>query len=661
MDENKRIKAHIRKLVYGPVLILPVIAVFLIVALVIDEGAAKFLVILLGVALVFCIAWVLLMRRKSYGALIEYSEAISGDVVLQAENLPFPFVITDQDEKILWCNRAFLAMTGHDSGSLTELLPELAAQQGESASTTRVFAHEGRMYQLGTSTFSADDTLRARYFIDDTDRIMAVQKAQEKMPVRAEIYVDNYDEVMASVETVRQSLLAAIIERKLNKYFGQYGGILNKLEKDKYVAVLNNKALQDIEKNHFSILEEIKSVSVGNAISPTLSIGVGLNGESLNEDAALCRMAMDLCLGRGGDQAIIRTAEDTRYYGGKSHGQEKNTRVKARIKAQALKELFMTKDQILVMGHSLPDIDALGAAAGIYRVARGMAKKVHIVLEEETSSIRPMAQRFRNNTEYPEDLFIKGSRALELLDENTAVVVVDVNKPSYTECPELIQRSNCIVVLDHHRQGEEAIAKATLSYIEPYASSASEMVAEILQYMMVNVKLTVEEADAMYAGIVVDTNNFMNKTGVRTFEAAAYLRRNGADTARVRKMFREPMGDYQAKAETVRGVELVGDHYAFGVCNAEGLESPTIIAAQAANDLLNIIGVKASMVFTKFQDKVYISARSIDEVNVQLIMERLGGGGHLSIAGAQLKGCSVEEAMALVKETIQQMEEEGAI
>ena len=661
MEENKRIKAHIRRLVYGPVLILPVIAVFLIAALVINEAAAKFLVVLLGVAVVFCIVWVLLMRTKSYSALIEYSEAISGDVVLQAENLPFPFVITDPEEKILWCNRAFFAMTGRDSGSLTELLPELAALQGEGNSTAKVFAHEGRMYQLGTNTFSADDSLRARYFIDDTDRILAVQKAQEKMPVRAEVYIDNYDEVMGSVEQVRQSLLAAIIERKLNKYFGQYDGILNKLEKDKYVALLNNKALQDIEKNHFSILEEIKSVSVGNSISPTLSIGVGLNGSTLNEDAALCRMAMDLCLGRGGDQAIIRTTEDTRYYGGKSHGQEKNTRVKARIKAQALKELFMTKDQILVMGHSLPDIDALGAAAGIYRIARGMAKKVHIVLEEETSSIRPMAQRFRTNTEYPEDLFIKGSRALELLDENTAVVVVDVNKPSYTECPELIYRSNCIVVLDHHRQGEEAIAKATLSYIEPYASSASEMVAEILQYMMVNVKLTIEEADAMYSGIVVDTNNFMNKTGVRTFEAAAYLRRNGADTARVRKMFREPMEDYQAKAETVRNVELVGDHYAFGVCNAEGLESPTIIAAQAANDLLNIVGVKASMVFTKFQDKIYISARSIDEVNVQLIMERLGGGGHLSIAGAQLKGCTIEEAMAIVKETIQQMEEEGAI
>ena len=661
MEDNKRIKSHIRRLVYGPLLTLPIIAVFAVTALIVNEDAAKYLVILFGAVLIFCVAWVLLMRTKSFNALVSYSEAISGDVVLQADNLPFPFVITDQEESIIWCNRAFFAMTGHSRGSLIELLPELAALQNEKSSTTKTFSHEGRMYQLGVSAFTADDTLRARYFVDDTDRILAVQKAQEKMPVRAEIYIDNYDEVMGSVETVRQSLLAAIIERKLNKYFSQYDGILNKLEKDKYVAVLNNKALQEIEKNHFSILEEIKSVSVGNSVFPTLSIGVGLNGSTLNEDAALCRMAMDLCLGRGGDQAIIRTVEETRYYGGKSHGQEKNTRVKARIKAQALKELFMTKDQILVMGHSLPDIDALGAAVGIYRIAKGMAKKVHIVLEEETSSIRPMAQRFRTNTEYPEDLFIKGARALELLDENTAVVVVDVNKPSYTECPELIYRSNCIVVLDHHRQGEEAINKATLSYIEPYASSASEMVAEVLQYMMVNVRLTPEEADAMYAGIVVDTNNFMNKTGVRTFEAAAYLRRSGADTARVRKMFREPMEDYQAKAETVRNVELVGDHYAFGICNAEGLESPTIIAAQAANDLLNIIGVKASMVFTKFQDKVYISARSIDEVNVQLIMERLGGGGHLSTAGAQLKGCSIEEAMTLVKETIHQMEEEGAI
>ena len=658
MEDNKKIRSHIRVLLYSPLIVLAIIGVFLIVALLLDEGAAKYLAILFAVALVFCVGWILLMRGRAFDRLIAYSRAVSQDVVLQAENLPFPFVITDREDRIVWCNRAFFAMAGRSRGLMSELLPELtAAQQGGA----KVFAHNGRMYEIGSSGFTADEELTARYFIDDTDRILAVQRAEERLPVRAEIYIDNYDEVMASVEPVRQSLLAAIIERRLTKYFGQYDGILNKLEKDKYVAVMNTKALREIEKTHFSILEDIKGVSIGNAIAPTLSIGIGLNGETLNEDAGLCRMAMDLCLGRGGDQAIIRTAEETRYYGGKSHGQEKNTRVKSRIKAQALKELFMTKDQILVMGHSLPDIDAVGSAVGIYRIARAMAKKVHIVLEEETSSIRPVVQRFRSNPDYPEDLFIRGARALELLDDNTAVVVVDVNKPSYTECPELIYNSGCIVVLDHHRQGEEAIAKATLSYIEPYASSASEMVAEVLQYMMMNIKLTQEEADAMYAGIVVDTNNFMNKTGVRTFEAAAYLRRNGADTARVRKMFREPMEDYQAKAETVRNVELVGDHYAFGVCSAEGLESPTIVAAQAANDLLNIIGIKASMVFTKFQDKIYISARSIDEVNVQLIMERLGGGGHLSTAGAQLKGCTIEEAMTLVKETIHQMEEEGAI
>ena len=283
------------------------------------------------------------------------------------------------------------------------------------------------------------------------------------------------------------------------------------------------------------------------------------------------------------------------------------------------------------------------------------------MLQDVTSSVRPLLQRFNGNPDYPEDLIVNRERALELLDDNTTVIMVDVNRPGYTECPELLNRAKSIVVLDHHRQCNEMVKNPTLSYIEPYASSACEMVAEILQYFADNLKLRPIEAEAIYAGIVIDTNNFMNKTGVRTFEAAAYLRRCGADMTRVRKMFRERMEDYRAKAETVSSVELFEGCFAFGVCPSKGIESPMIVGAQAANDLLDVIGVKASIIFTEYQDQIYISARSIDEVNVQLIMERLGGGGHLSTAGAQLRGCSVEDAKSLVKETIHQMMEEGAI
>ncbi|MFQ9511731.1 MAG: DHH family phosphoesterase, partial [Lachnospiraceae bacterium] len=282
-------------------------------------------------------------------------------------------------------------------------------------------------------------------------------------------------------------------------------------------------------------------------------------------------------------------------------------------------------------------------------------KRANIVANNVTSSVVPLMDRFRNNPEYEEDLFINSETALERMDENTLLVVVDTNRPNYTECPELLNIADSIVVLDHHRQSRDVIDNAVLSYVEPYASSACEMVAEILQYYAENIRLRSTDADAIYAGIVVDTNNFLNKTGVRTFEAAAFLRRNGADVTRVRKLFRDNMADYKAKAEAVRHAEVFETYYAISVCPSDTTESPTVIGAQAANELLDIKGIKASFVLTEYNNKIYISARSIDEVNVQIIMERLGGGGHLSIAGAQLNGITIEEAKKKVKETVKEM------
>ncbi|MBR6637227.1 MAG: DHH family phosphoesterase, partial [Lachnospiraceae bacterium] len=363
----------------------------------------------------------------------------------------------------------------------------------------------------------------------------------------------------------------------------------------------------------------------------------------------------------GGDQAVIKEGENIRYFGGKSKQVEKNTRVKARVKAHALRELFENNDKVIIMGHKIGDADSFGSAIGIYRAAKSMGKKSHIVVNEITTSVRPMIEGFINNPEYEADMFLNVNEAVNAVDDATVVVVVDVNRPSYTECPELLKLSQSIVVLDHHRQSSEIIENAVLSYIEPYASSASEMVAEILQYIGDNIKMRPAEADAMYAGIVIDTNNFVDKTGVRTFEAAAFLRRNGADVSRVRKMFRDDVNEYKARAEIVQNAEVFSEHFVISECNSEKLESPTVVAAQAANELLNINGVKASFVLTMFNNTVYISARSIDEVNVQIIMEQLGGGGHMSIAGAQLTGVTVEEGKQLLKEIVNRMLEEGDI
>ncbi|MDE6233172.1 MAG: DHH family phosphoesterase, partial [Lachnospiraceae bacterium] len=346
------------------------------------------------------------------------------------------------------------------------------------------------------------------------------------------------------------------------------------------------------------------------------------------------------------------------FYGGKTKQVEKNTRVKARVKAHALRELLETKDNVIIMGHQLSDIDAFGAAIGIYRICKTINKRAYIVLNEVTTSVRPVMERFVGNEEYEEDMFIKNSRAVEIIDDNTAVVVVDVNRPSYVECPEILGIAKAIVILDHHRQSSEIIENASLSYIEPYASSASEMVAEILQYIYDGIKLKQAEADALYGGILIDTQNFTNGTGVRTFEAAAYLKKNGANVTAVRRMFRDDMEDFKARADAIKNTEVYENKYAISVLSAEGLDSPTVVGAQTANELLNIKGINASFVMTEYNGKIYVSARSIDDLNVQLIMERMGGGGHMNTAGAQLD-CTMEEAIGLLKRTIDEMIESG--
>lgn len=458
---------------------------------------------------------------------------------------------------------------------------------------------------------------------------------------------------------MRRSLLIALIDRKVNKYIASMDGIAKKMEKDKYLIILRKESVLQLEESKFDLLDDVKTVNIGNEMAVTLSIGIGLDGLSYTQNYEFARTAIDLALGRGGDQAVVKTSGSITYYGGKSQQVEKNTRVKARVKAHALNEIISSKDKVLVMGHRLADMDSFGAAVGICRIARSLERKAHIVINDVTTSVRPLVEMFRNNPEYEEDMLINSAEAVEASGNNTVLVVVDVNKPSITECPELLRTCKSIVVLDHHRQGSETIENATLSYVEPYASSACEMVTEILQYIKEGIRLRIEEANCMYAGVIVDTNNFTTKTGVRTFEAAAFLRRNGADVTRVRKLFREDAVEYKTKADAVSQAEIYRGNYAISVCSSEGVMSPTVLGAQAANELLNIKGIKASFVMTEYQGKIFISARSIDEVNVQVIMERLGGGGHMNIAGAQMEDVSLEEAVRVMKHTLDTMIEEG--
>ena len=474
------------------------------------------------------------------------------------------------------------------------------------------------------------------------------------------IYIDNYDEVMESVEEVRQSLLVALIDRKINKYIGDVDGIVKKLEKDKYFIVIRKESYQKFKEDKFSVLEEVKQVNIGNARSATLSIGLGLSSATYAQSYNYARIAIDLALARGGDQAVIKDCHGITYFGGKKEQTAKNTRVKARVKAEALREFIVSKDQVLVMGHKIADADSLGACMGIYRAAKELKKKAHIVMNDVTSSIRPLYDEIVESPVYEDDIFLTSEKALEYVNDSTMVVVVDTNKAQMTECPELLKRIRTIAVLDHHRQSSMVIENAVLSYVEPYSSSACEMVAEVLQYIVEDIKIPSVEADCLYAGIMIDTQNFMNKTGVRTFEAAAFLRRCGADITRVRKMFRDDMESYRAKAETVKNMEVYRREYAIAQSPSD-IESPTVLAAQAANELLDINCIKASFVLTVFKGKIYLSARSIDEVNVQVIAEKLGGGGHINSAGAQFDHTDMDEAIRTLKATIDQMIEEGDI
>ena len=598
-------------------------------------------------------------------------------------DMDLPYALLDDNGKVIWTNIAFEAVIHQPKGytkSITALFPTITRDRLPDDSGVDEAQYEleydGNEYIVKFKKISLkemaehSDMIEAKdyngyliavYLYDETALHIALQEVDDQSLAVGMIYLDNYEEALESIEEVRRSLLIALIDRKVNKYISGFDGICKKLEKDKYLVILRKKMIAQLQESRFDLLEEVKTVNIGNEMAVTLSIGVGLDGLTYAQNYEFARNAIDLALGRGGDQAVIKTPESITYYGGKSQQVEKNTRVKARVKAHALREIITGKDLVLVMGHRMPDADSFGAAVGIYRVAQTLGRKAHIVLNDATPNIQPMVDMFIGNPEYEEDMIIGNQQAIEAAGGNCVLVVVDVNKPSITECPDLLRFCKSVVVLDHHRQGTETIENATLSYVEPYASSASEMVSEILQYTYDNIKIRTEEADCLYSGIMVDTNNFMTKTGVRTFEAAAFLRRNGADVTRVRKLFREDALEYKAKADAVSQAEIYKQYFAISICTADELPSPTIIGAQAANELLNIKGIKASFVLTDYQGKIYISARSIDEVNVQVIMERMGGGGHLSTAACQMEGVGVIEAIGALKRTIDSMLENNEI
>lgn len=646
----------------------------------VSSVAASIVAVFIVIYAFVCAMMICYFRPRIIKEIVEFSSNYSQVQRQLLYELSIPYCLLDNKGNILWMNASMQASINRKNDlnkNISTIIPELSAnvfRNFEDFKEIRI-AFNDRDYRVEMKRISADiitqgvnilakdynSSLVAMYMFDETDINQYIQKIRDERFVVGLVYIDNYEDALESVDDVRRSLFVGLVDKRVNKYFSAGAAIIRKLEKDKYLVVFRYKFLEKLLADKFSLVEDIKSVKVGNEKTLTLSIAIGTGAADYARNYDIAKAAMDLALGRGGDQAVIKDGEKIYYYGGKSQQMEKNTRVKVRVKAHALRQILEANDNVLIMGHNLPDIDSFGSALGIYIIAKKFGKEAHIVFGEISSSVRPFMNRFIDKEEYPDDMFIKKEEAENYLTASTVVIVVDVNRPQRTECPQLLDKCKTIIVFDHHRRSSDAITGAVLSYVDPYASSACEMVTEMIQYVDDGIKLKAFEADALYAGISIDTDGFNSKSGPRTFEAAAFLRRHGADVTRVRKMLRNDMNEYKAIASAVSKSEVYKSAFAITVFDGEGLESPTIGGAKAANQLLDISGIKASFVITQYEDKLYISARSIDEVNVQLVMEKLGGGGHMSIAGAQLTNCTIQQAVNTIKLTLDNMLAEGEI
>lgn len=658
---------------------LAVIAILLLGDIVLwltEPRGALILLPFILIATAFALLLYFTRQSKLQGALQAYAIGASEVHTTIFDEMPMPYCMVDERGNVLWANRSFREIAGNrpDARNILQMFPNIHKEMLEEDDVILEIHsdYQDRKYLIdlmrtpvttedgsAPSMYAPDLKTIAVYLRDETEETVLRTKLDQEHIVIGLVYIDNYDEVREQIEEVRRSLLTALIDRKISHYISSVNGLIYKLEKDKYVFILKEQYFDRMLQDRFSILEEVKNVNIGNEMAVTLSIGIGYGADSYQKNYEYAHTSIDMALGRGGDQAVVKSNENLTYFGGKTQTQEKATRVKARVKAQAFQELLETRDRVLVMGHANSDVDCLGASAGVYRMVTELGKRCYIVENTVTAPILPLKERFLQSPDYPEDMFITGAQALQMVDNSTVLVVVDCNRPSIIDEPELLRACKTIVVFDHHRQSSETIQGAVLSYCEPYASSACEMIAEMMQYIADGIKVKGPEADAMYGGIVIDSQEFTVQTGVRTFEAAAYLRRCGADITRIRKIFRENFKDYQAKAAAISSAEIYRDAYAFSTIDPKGIESPTVVCAQAANELLNIRGIKASIVLTLYNDIIYVSARSIDEMNVQVLMEKLGGGGHRTIAGAQLREGSLPEAIATIKQAIDEMIKEG--
>ncbi|NLW39622.1 MAG: phosphoesterase [Tissierellia bacterium] len=584
-------------------------------------------------------------------------------------NMPFPLVLLEMDGTISWYNTRFKDLFADEdllNKKIDELLPQLEVErllEDEDRKPVEV-AYEDQYYEIHYNVVDSKKTISTReniimlYLVNKTDEAQLYNRYKDEILAVCLAYVDNYDEVKNSTPELDRPIVLAEIDKVINSYVTKHNGLVRKYENDKYLFIFHNRDLERIKDKRFDILDQIREIDKGNPISITLSMGVGINGKNPYENYEFARAAIDIALGRGGDQAVIKEDNNLSFYGGKTKAIEKRNKVRSRVIAHALMQLIDQAEEVIVMGHKNADMDSFGASIGIIRAVRNRKKDAYLVLEKVNPSIRNIYNRMVEEAPEYLDIILSPEDALEVVNESSLLIMVDNHRPSFAEAPELLELTDKIVVIDHHRRGAEFIEEPVLTYLEPYASSTCELVTEMLYYMSDKLEMTKFEADALLAGITVDTKNFTFQTGVRTFEAASILKRAGADTTNVRQLFRDDYNIYLKKADVIKNSKILFEKIAIGRLESD-LEDSILIAAQSANDLLNIDGVEASFVLTQWGQKVHISGRSLGNISAQLILEKLGGGGHLTSAGTQIEDKTIDEVEELLIETIEEYLKEG--
>lgn len=653
-------------LIYFSVIIL-LIVVFFIERMFIYAGITG--LILMGVS-AFALRRQVQREKDLKNYIIDYTKNIENLSVNSFYYSPMPVSIIGPYGKIFWFNNKFKELVGDELENIenidefiTDFPTKTLEGNTEGVINNIELTDSGKTFTImyyGLEEGRFGESLSyVCYWNENTAFANLKTKYNDERPVVMLVQIDNYDEISEKLDKGEKSAMTAEVEKILNRYASEMNGFVLRYDTAKFLMMIEHSFLENLEAKKFSMLEDVKSLKGGGDFNFTLSIGTGVLAKNLTQLIEYAKGALDVALGRGGDQAVVKRINSVKFYGGKSKAVEKRTKVKARIISYALRQIIDQSSNVIIMGHRVGDMDSLGGSIGVYAVARSRGKKAYIVLNNVNYALKNMHERMKNNEEshYIESL-ISTEAALNIADQNTLVVVVDTHRPSYTEAPELLSKVDKIVLIDHHRRSEEYIENPLLDYIEPYASSTCELISELVQYMEDHIKLTKFEADALLAGIVLDTNSFTFKTGVRTFEAASFLRRNGADTSDVKELFCESLSSMKKKTEIIEKSEIILGDAAISYID-EISENSNVIAAQSADELLTIKNVKMSFVLVRNKDYINISARSTGPINVQVIMEYLGGGGHLNMAGAQVQTQDMNEAKEMLVEAISHYKKES--